>query len=74
MGIRKEASHLLRKIENHGRIPIISKVSKAGNQLDALGMRMLSEDIFAAHLYNQALYEKYKTSIVNEYKHGIILL
>jgi predicted nucleotidyltransferase len=74
LGIRKEASHLLRKIENHGRIPIITKVSKAENQLDELGMRMLSEDIFATHLYNQALYEKYKTSMVNEYKHGIILL
>ncbi|MDF2944477.1 MAG: hypothetical protein K0S01_3335 [Herbinix sp.] len=74
LGIRKEASHLLREIEKSGKTPIITKVSKAGSQLDVLGKRMLSEDLFATHIYNQAIYEKYKTIIANEYKHGIILL
>jgi predicted nucleotidyltransferase len=74
LGIKKEASHLLREIKKNGRIPIITKLSKAGGQLDSLGMSMLSEDLFAAHIYNQAVFEKYNTSIANEYKHGIILL
>ena len=71
LGVKKESSHLLRKIEKSGRIPIITKVSKAEQQLKPLGMRMLSEDIFATHLYNQAIYEKFGTSIPNEYRHGI---
>jgi predicted nucleotidyltransferase len=74
LGIKKESSHLLRKIEKSGRIPIITKVSKAEDQLDVLGMRMLSEDLFATHLYNQAVYEKYGTIILNEYKHGICIV
>ncbi|HHV10321.1 MAG TPA: nucleotidyltransferase [Clostridiales bacterium] len=73
LGIKKESSHLLRKIEKHGRIPIIMKVSKAEQQLPPPALRMLQEDILAAHLYIQAVYEKYGTIIPNEYRHGIIL-
>lgn len=74
LGIKKESSRLLRKIEECGRIPVITRVSKAEEQLDSLGMRMLSGDIFAAHLYNQAVYEKYGTSLPNEYQHGICIV
>ena len=74
LGIKKESSPLLRKIEKAGKIPVITKVSVAKEKLDILGMRMLSEDIFAAHLYNQAVYEKYGAMIPNEYKHGICIL
>lgn len=74
LGIRREASHLLRKISNNGKLPVITKVTKGQNQLDSIGRQMLSEDITAAHLYNQAVYEKYHTSIINEYKHGICIL
>ncbi|HWT75200.1 MAG TPA: nucleotidyltransferase family protein [Mobilitalea sp.] len=74
LGIKKESTHLIRSIETYGRIPIIQKVSKAEEQLDSIGKRMLSEDIFAAHLYNQAVFEKYDASIPNEYKHGICVV
>lgn len=74
LGIKKESSHLLRKIIKNDRIPVITKVSAANEQLDVLGRKMLSEDLFAAHLYNQAVFEKYQTSIPNEYKHGICIL
>jgi predicted nucleotidyltransferase len=74
LGIRKESTPLLRSIEKHGRIPMITKVSKAEERLDALGMQMLSEDIFAADIYNQAVYQKYGTSLLNEYKHGICIV
>lgn len=73
LGVKKEASHLLRNVEAAGRIPIITKVSKASDQLDSLGMRMLHEDIFATHLYNQIIYDKFGANLRNEYKHGIIL-
>jgi hypothetical protein len=74
LGIRKESSPLLRRIEKNGRIPIITKVSKADKQLDKLGMQMLAEDIFATDIYNQVVYEKFGTKLLNEYKHGICIL
>jgi uncharacterized HAD superfamily protein len=74
LGMKKEASHLIRKIKKHERLPIITKVSSAYTQLDPLGLQMLNQDIFASHLYNQIIYDKFKTTIVNEYKHGICLI
>lgn len=73
LGIRKESSPLLRNIEQNGRISLITKVSKADHLLDETGMQMLTEDIFASDIYNQAVYDKYGTEIPNEYKHGICL-
>lgn len=72
LGIKIESSHLLRKIKACELSPIITKVSRA--ELDSLGSRMLSEDLFATHLYNQAVYEKFGTVLPNEYKHGILLM
>jgi predicted nucleotidyltransferase len=74
LGIRKESSPLLRSIEKYGRIPTITKVSKAKDQLNPLGMQMLTEDIFAADIYNQAVYHKYGTPLLSEYQHGICIV
>ena len=74
LGMKKEASHLIRKIKEYERIPIITKVSKADKQLSSLGMSMLNQDILASHLYNQVVFEKFKISIPNEFKHGICIL
>ncbi len=73
LGVKKQSSHLIRKIEKQENLPIITKVSKAKEQLNPLALSMLNEDITAAHLYNQGVYAKYKTSLPNEYKQGIIL-
>ncbi len=73
LGMKKEASHLIRKIKSYGRLPVITKVSRANKQLDALGMQMLNQDILATHLYNQVIYDKWGTNLANEYKHGIII-
>ncbi len=74
LGIRKEASRLLKLIESNGRIPVITKVSRAKQQLDEIGLKILSKDIFATHLYNQAVYDKYGTVLENEYQHSILIL
>ncbi|NLZ83006.1 MAG: nucleotidyltransferase family protein, partial [Clostridiales bacterium] len=74
LGVKKESSHLLRKIIEAKKIPVITKVSDARKQLNPLAMSMLSEDIFAAHIYNQAIYEKYGVSLPNEYKRGIVMI
>lgn len=74
LGSKKESTVLLRKIDNNGTIPVLTKVAKAKEQLSPLEMRMLSEDIFATHLYNHVVYEKYGTYIPNEYKHGLCII
>lgn len=74
LGIKKEASHLVRKIKKYERLPVITKVAAANKQLSPLGLQMLNQDIFATHLYNQNLYNKFKTIRPNEYKHGIVIL
>ena len=74
LGLQKESTALLRLIEKQGRIPMITRVSKAAEQLDELGMQMLSQDIFAADIYNQAIYQKLGTQLQNEYKHGICIV
>ena len=73
LGIRKEATPLLRLIEQKSSIPTIKKLSKAEQQLTELGLQMLSEDIFAAEIYDQAVYEKFGTKPVNEYQRGICI-
>jgi predicted nucleotidyltransferase len=74
LGIKKESTHLLRIIKKAERIPIVTKVAKAEDQLDRLAIRMLTEDIVAAHIYNQAVFQKFNTSLQNEYKHGVCIL
>lgn len=74
LGMKKEASHLIRRIKNSERLPVITSVARAPKQLSGLGLNMIKQDIFATHLYNQALYKKYKANIPNEYKHSICIL
>lgn len=74
LGLRKTSSHIIRRINDQGTIPIITKISKNSKQLSEAATNMLSEDIFAAHIYNHAVFLKYKTVIPNEYQHGIVII
>ncbi len=74
LGVKKESSHLIRQIQKHEMIPVITKVADAKNQLNETGYQMLMDDIHSTHLYNQMVYSKYGTSLKNEYQRGIILI
>lgn len=73
LGIKKASSHLLRIITKNEKIPVITKMADADKLLTSTGIKMLSEDIFASHLYNQLIYNKFHTILKDEYTHGIIL-
>lgn len=73
LGLRKSSSYLLREVTSNNSIPVITKLADAQNQLSDIGAKMLEEDIFAAHLYNQIIFHKFGTLLPNEYKRGIIL-
>lgn len=74
LGLKKDSSNLLRIIQDNGNLPIITKVSNAPKQLSYIGLQMLEEDIFASHLYNLVVQEKYGTPIKNEYQAGVEIL
>jgi predicted nucleotidyltransferase len=74
LAMRKEASPLIRRIKKHGRLPVITKIGGVHKLLDTRGMQMLNQNIFATHLYNQVIYDKYRTILPNEYRHGICIL
>jgi predicted nucleotidyltransferase len=74
LGIRKMATPLLRKIRLTSKIPVITKVAKAEGLLSNTGNRMLHGDIFASHLYQQTVYEKFNTKSLNEYRRGVIII
>jgi predicted nucleotidyltransferase len=72
LGFKKASSPFLRQIVKNERIPVITKLADAANILSENGMKMLSEDIFAAQLYNQVIFSKYGTVQKDEYTHGVI--
>lgn len=73
LGFRKTSSHLLRTITKYKKIPVITKMADAKKQLTDVGLSMLQEDINAAHLYNYVVFDKYKTLLKDEYKHGVVM-
>lgn len=73
LGIKKASSHFIRQIVKNERIPVITKLADADTALSACGMKMLQEDIFASHLYNQIVFSKFGHLPKDEFTHGIIL-
>lgn len=74
LGFKKEASKLLQLINKNTAIPIITKMSSAPTDLPSLGLQMLKEDIFAADLYNMVIYEKFGTSLPNEFRSRLVII
>ncbi len=73
LGLKKQASQIIRNSTIEPQFPIITKVADAKNHLDSAGLFMLQQDIQAANVYNRIVYSKFGTSIANDYQHGIVL-
>ncbi|MDR2546276.1 MAG: nucleotidyltransferase family protein [Lachnospiraceae bacterium] len=58
LGFGENAGDLLAEIKIRSTIPLISKLAVADRILDSVGMKMLSKDIHAAHIYRSTLYHK----------------
>lgn len=64
LGLNKKASPLLR----NASIPIITKLADAHQKLSTDAIVLLEEDIFATHLYNRIIQEKFHYCMRNEYQ------
>lgn len=78
LGFRESASPLLSTIKKEGKIPLLSKLSDAENQLAPTGLSMLKKDVYASHVYQSVVRAKFPDENplpeINEYRTPIIKL
>ncbi|WP_026494808.1 nucleotidyltransferase [Butyrivibrio sp. WCD3002] len=55
LGLNKNASPLLKKIQECSRIPVISRLSDSVKVLDDMQLRLLNETLLASNIYDLAL-------------------
>ena len=72
LGFRKEASPLLRALQNNSSIPVITRLADAKKQLADDQYALLSHDIRAARLYQAQVYQKYRVLLPEEYAYLVI--
>lgn len=70
LGFRKNAAAELKRMQKEGTCPLVNKVADAKKNLSKNAMQCLEADIMATHLYNKIVYQKFGTSIKNEYQIG----
>ncbi|MGN1148968.1 MAG: nucleotidyltransferase [Lachnospiraceae bacterium] len=73
LGFRKSSEELFCKLRASS-LPLISKMADSSKQLSPLGLKQLSTDIFAAHLYDSIRAQKTGSPIQNEYRRQILII
>ena len=73
LGFREDSSPLLGILKN-STLPVISKLADAEKQLNAHANKQLSQDIFAAHVYDGIIAQKTGRPIQNEYRRQIVIV
>ncbi len=69
LGFRKDASELLASVKKNASVPIITKLADAD-----FTSKMLTEDIYAANLYEQTVLSKYgRLALRDEFRTGVII-
>lgn len=76
LGFRESATPLLSAIKKNAGIPLLSKLADAQKQLAPTGFSMLEKDIYASHIYQSIVRNKFpgENSLpeISEYKKPII--
>lgn len=73
LGFRRQSVPLLSAIRKNSGIPLLSKLADARHLLPPDSLRMLQQDILAAHVYESALAEKTGMLPCNEYTRQICI-
>ena len=74
LGFKKSAAPLLHAIKEKSRIPLITKVAAAEKLLSPLGQKMLSQDLYASHLYRSILSGKHHLPFRTEQEISPVIL
>ena len=74
LGFRKSAAPLLHAIKEKGRVPLLSRLSAASDALGDSGKKMLSQDLFASHLYQSIRSGKHSLPFRTEYESSPVVI
>ena len=74
LGFRKDSSHLLSSLIKNSKIPVITNLKNAGNQLDTLGMKMLEKEIQTTDIYMALCPDKSNSSIRKEFTEPMVII
>lgn len=74
LGFRKDASPLLKELQEHSQIPLLRKIAKERQYLTPEQQKLLDLDVYSADLYNRILYSQSGIQRKNEYREPLILL
>lgn len=75
LGFKKEASVLMKSLNESADVPVITRPARASEVLDDFGIQLINEDISASELYRQVVLHKYNTNnTANEYTNGLIII
>ncbi|NLG03557.1 MAG: nucleotidyltransferase family protein, partial [Clostridia bacterium] len=72
LGFRNDSVTLLSAAKEHTSIPLLGKLADAKNILSPKAYAMLQEDIYASHVYQLAVAQKFHTTFSHEYQRRII--
>lgn len=73
LGLRLQASSVLRNMKQSGTIPLINKVADADKILSPDCYPSFQKDIQISTLYKQAFFNKYGYSMPSEYRQSVII-
>lgn len=73
LGFRKDALPLLTELKKRTAVPVVTKLADASRNLSPIAMRMLEQEVGAAHLY-QIVKQKKGCALKNEYTQPILII
>lgn len=73
LGFRKDAIPLLTELKKRTAVPVVTKLADASRNLSPIAMRMLEQEVGAAHLYQIVRQEK-GCALKNEYTQPILII
>ena len=74
LGFRTDAGDLLSELKKRSELPIISKVSNAGDILSPASLKIFENNIYSDFLYNSIHFEKYGEKLCNPYKRNVVMV
>ncbi|TCT16962.1 putative nucleotidyltransferase [Natranaerovirga pectinivora] len=73
LGFKKESQELLKNIKSNCTLPIISNTNKALGNLTSPALKMLEKDLYATHLYNLCVSQKFNTQLNSDLTQKFII-
>lgn len=72
LGFRRESSPVLKELHRRSEIPVITKLADAASVIDDTGFRLLNQEIYASHIYQDVRARRADT-FANEYRQGPVI-